>query len=212
MAETHFRQAMAAEPVPPTVRFRYVVYYLLPLGRVADAMGQSRVGLETDPLSMILHWGMALSMNHAKPYRETIECARRALEIDPSFYLIWYGMGLAQLGAGFTQEAVASLKRVVELAPWLNVGVGSPAAAYYQAGDRERSQEWARKLTASHGHAFGAALYYAAACEVDAMFEALEGAYRHRDHFLPYIQTLLFFDPYRADPRFRALLAKINLA
>jgi tetratricopeptide (TPR) repeat protein len=161
---------------------------------------------------MILHWGMALSMNHAKPYRETIECARRALEIDPSFYLIWYGMGLAQLGAGFTQEAVASLKRVVELAPWLNVGVGSPAAAYYQAGDRERSQEWARKLTASHGHAFGAALYYAAACEVDAMFEALEGAYRHRDHFLPYIQTLLFFDPYRAAPRFRALLAKMNLA
>ena len=55
VAEKHYRKAMAAEPVPPMVRFRYVMYYLLPLGRVADAMEQCRLALETDPLSMILH-------------------------------------------------------------------------------------------------------------------------------------------------------------
>ena len=34
VAETHYRKAMAAEPVPPMVRHRYALYYLLPLGRV----------------------------------------------------------------------------------------------------------------------------------------------------------------------------------
>jgi len=213
VAETHFRQAMAAEPVPPLVRFRYAQFYLLPLGRVRDAVEQCRLGLETDPLSMVLHFGMVLSMHAAKQYREAIEHGRRALEIDPNFYQIWFAKGLAQLHAGFNQEAITSLKRAVELAPWYHRGAWLLAAAYYLAGDHERSQEWARKLSESHGHTVGAASYYAAAGEVDGMFEALDGAYRQRDLFLLYIiQNLPFFDRYRTDPRFRALLQRMNLA
>jgi len=90
--------------------------------------------------------------------------------------------------------------------------VGYLAAAYYQAGDRERSQEWARKLADLHGDTFGAAVYYAAAGEVDAMFEALDLAHRHHQRMLLDIQILPFFDPYRADPRFQALLQRMNLA
>jgi tetratricopeptide (TPR) repeat protein len=151
----------------------------------------------------------------AKQYRETIEYARRALEIDANFYYIWFALGLAQLGAGFAQEAVTSFKRVVELAPWFHMGAWFLAAAYRQAGDRERSQEWARKLAGPHSHSLGAAIYHAAAGEVDAMFEALDEAHLQRDVFLVHIQTtqmLPFFDPYRADPRFQALLQRMNLA
>jgi hypothetical protein len=126
---------------------------------------------------------------------------------------MWVGMGLAQLGAGLAQEAVTSFKRGVELAPWYVPGAWLLAAAYHQAGERELGQEWARKLAGSDGHSYhGAAIYYAAAGEVDAMFEALEGAYRQRDGFFISIHNERFFDRYRADPRFRALLAKMNLA
>jgi len=211
-AEQHFRKAMAAEPVPPMVRFRYALYRLHPLGRVSDAMEQIRLGLDTDPLSMILHYSMALSMQHARQYRETIEYARRAMEIDANYFLMWYAMGLAQLSAGFTQEAIASFKRVVELAPWWHMGVWSLAAAYGRAGDREHGQEWARKLAGSQGHTLGASRYYAITGEVDAMFDALDGAYRQRDVFLLVLQHERFFDPYRADPRFRALLQRMDLA
>jgi len=69
-----------------------------------------------------------------------------------------------------------------------------------------------RKLADSHNHKLGAASYYAAAGEVDAMFEALDEAYRLRDVFLIYIRTLPFFEPYRTAPRFQSLLAKMNLA
>jgi len=211
-AEQHFRKAMAVETVQPIVLLRYVLYYLNPLGRVAEALEQSRLALETDPLSMVLHLGMTQSMCYAKQYRETIEYARRALEFDANQYLIWFMMGLAQLHAGFTQEAITSLKRGVELAPWWYAGMGYLAAAYYQAGDRELSQEWARKLADSPRDTFGAALYYAAAGEVDAMFEALDVAYRHRDRMLLEIRNLRFFDPYRTDPRFQALLQRMNRA
>jgi tetratricopeptide (TPR) repeat protein len=211
-AETHFRKAMAVEPVAPLLRFRYVLYYALPMGRFADAIEQNRLGLETDPLSMFVHFGMAWSMYYAKQYRETIECARRALEIDANFYLIWMTMGSAQLHAGFAQEAVTSLKRAVELAPWYYMVLGYLAAAYYRAGDRERGQECERKLAGSPGGAFGSAFYYAATGEVDAMFGALDEAHGQRVWNLFNIQNEALFDPYRADPRFQALLAKMNLA
>ena len=211
LVETHFRKSMAVEPVPPMARWRYAIYYLLPLGRISDAMEQNRLGLETDPLSVVLHYGVAWSMYYAKQYRETVEYARRALEIDASFYVMWWLMGLAQLGAGFPQEAITSFQRVVELAPWWPLGAGSVAAAYYQAGDRERGSEMAAKLNGAHRETLGAALCHAAAGEVDAIFDSLEGAYRQRDVFLILIQCMPFFDPYRIDPRFQALLTKMNL-
>ncbi len=209
--EKHYRQALASEPVPPRFRYSYAVHYLLPQRRVPEAIEQCRLALETDPLSMIHHWGMAVSLQAAKRYPETIECANRALEIDANFHQMWFVMGLAQLHSGLTQEAIASLKRAVDLAPWNYTNAWLLAAAYYQAGDREHSQEWARKLAGSHGHSVGAALYYAAAGEVDAMFEALEGAFQQRDYLMIRIQDLPFFDRYRAEPRYLALLQKMNL-
>ena len=210
--EQHFRKAMAAEPVPPMVRFRYALYRLHTLGRVSDAMDQIRVGLDSDPLSMILHYSMVLSMQHAKQYCEAIEYACRAMEIDSNYFLMWHAMGLAQLGAGLTLEAVTSLQRVVELAPWWHMGVWSLAAAYWRAGDREHSQEWVCKVACSHGYTFGASRYYAVTGEVETMFDALDGAYRQRDVFLLALQHELFFDPYRGDPRFQALLRRMGLA
>ena len=211
LAEEHHRKAMAAEPVPPLDRFRYAHWYLRPLGRFAEAMEQGRLALETDPLSMVLHYSMAQSMYYTKQYRETIEYARRALEIDANYYLMWFTMGIAQLH-GFPQEAIISLKRVVDLAPWFHIGAWLLAAAHYQAGDHERSQELVRKLASSNSHTTGAAWYFAATGEVDAMFAALDAAYSERDPVLLSIPPGRFFDPYRADPRFQALLAKMNLA
>jgi hypothetical protein len=46
---------------------------------------------------------------------------------------------------------------------------------------------------------------------VDAMFEALDWAYQKRDVELRLIQCESFFDPYRTDPRFQALLRRMNL-
>jgi TolB-like protein/Tfp pilus assembly protein PilF len=209
-AEKHHRAAMVTEPVPPLVRFRYAVYYLLPLRRVHEAIEQSRLALYTDPLSMLLHFGMAWSMCKTKQYRETIEYVHRATELDMDFFLIWFPMGLAQLDAGFLSEAIATFRRLVDLAPWWQIGVGALAAALRQSGDHAGSQEWSRKLGESD--AAGAAFYYAAAGDADAMFEALDLAHRQRDRVLVDIQSLPFFDPYLADPRFQTMLQRMHLS
>jgi hypothetical protein len=54
--------------------------------------------------------------------------------------------------------------------------------------------------------------YYATIGAVDAMFQALEGAYEKRDIFLIFIRVWRSFDPYRTDVRFQSLLERMNLA
>jgi tetratricopeptide (TPR) repeat protein len=211
-AETHIRQAMAGELVPPVVRVRCALWYLLPLGRIPEATEPSRLALETDPLSMVLHFGMSMCLYAAKQYRETIEYVRKALEIDANYWPIWIAIGWAQLHSGFAQAAITSFQRSVKLAPWYSQLEWWLAVAYHKAGDLERSQEWALKLSDAHRQTYGASAYCAAVGDVDAMFGALDCTYEQREVLLLFLPNEPLFDPYRADPRFQALLQRMNLA
>jgi hypothetical protein len=61
--------------------------------------------------------------------------------------------------------------------------------AYHKAGDHERSQEWALKLSDAHGQTYSASAYYAAVGDVDATFGALDGAYQQRQPTLLFCPT-----------------------
>jgi hypothetical protein len=65
--------------------------------------------------------------------------------------------------------------------------------------------------TCSGHYTVGAANYYAAVGEPDAMFEAREEAYQQRSRELVNIRQMWLIDQYRLDPRYQALLAKMNL-
>jgi hypothetical protein len=121
-------------------------------------------------------------------------------------------MALAQIQAGLQADAITTLQQVLRIAPWYNLASWCLAAVHHQVGNREESRELVRTLADAHGHTIGAAFYYAAAGKADTMFEALDGAYQKREFWLLNIQSLPFFEPYRADPRFQSLLTRMNLA
>jgi eukaryotic-like serine/threonine-protein kinase len=209
-AEQHFLKSVSVDQVSPRAHFCYAYYFLRTRKRDTEAIAQTRLALHSDPLSLLFHFGLISCLNAAGEHAEAIDCARRALEIDPNSHLIWLPLGIAQLCAALPDEAVASFTRYIEVAPWEPMGTAFLATACHYAGD-PRAAGLARQFgrpALNYGHA----IYYAAVAEPDAMFEALENAYRRRDMFLLGIQRIPFFDPYRADPRFQDLLTRMNLA
>jgi hypothetical protein len=117
-------------------------------------------------------------------------------------------LGWAQFRSGDLENAVRSLTRVVERVPWWTLGLGWLAALSHLAGDRARGEALGRSLPPCRD----AATYHAVAGNVDEMFEGLEVAWRQRDAFLARIAQDGVFDPYFGDPRFKRLMARMNLA
>jgi serine/threonine-protein kinase len=118
VGEKHYLLALAADPASGMARFRYGHFCLLPLGRISEATVQSRLAIESDPLCMLIHFGVAWCLYSAKLYVEAIEYSRTALEIDPAYWPVLLAMGTAQIHVGLVREAAATLERVVELVPW----------------------------------------------------------------------------------------------
>jgi hypothetical protein len=110
-------------------RFVYGSFYLVPLGKTAEAIKQSRLALQSAPLSLLFHSGMMWCLICAGQHRESIACGCRAMEIDPNFHLTWH-----------------------------HNGRGCLAAAWRLAGDHERGAELALQFPRPDGLDLGHAI------------------------------------------------------
>jgi TolB-like protein/tetratricopeptide (TPR) repeat protein len=210
-AGKHHLLCVTGENDSPLARFVYGMHFLLPRGRTIEATEQCRKALQSDPLSLLFHNGLVCCLFAAGQHGEAIASARQAIDIDPNYGITWIHLGFAQLGAGLYDEAIDSFTRAIQLAPWHHMSYGSLAAACWRAGDRERGRELAMRFPRGDSRNFSHAIYYATSGDADAMFEALESAYSKRDLYLPFLQYVAAFDPYRAGPRFQSLLTRMNL-
>ena len=215
-AALHFKAAMALEPVPPLVRMRYALYYLLPLKRYDDALEQYSRALETDPLSMMILFGIAFALYCQERYLEAVEEASRAVDLYPDYWLVHFAMGMAQCRMGTLRDAMASLEKTLQLAPSFALATGYLAALCGLSGDPERGerlmQELVERRRTSYVSSSAFAIYYAAMGQADIMFQHLYAALEEREPFLTRVGSEPYFWPYYCDPRYKALLQKMNLA
>lgn len=215
VAEQHFQRAMAVDPVPPLVRVRYALYHLTPLRRFEQAVGQYQRALETDPLSMMVHFGLAFALYCERRYPSAIEHAGRAVDLYPDYWLVHFAMGLALSQAGSVQQAIASFETTVRLSPSFALAAGFLASAYVKAGDRGRAEKLMEETRERGSRAFVSpvvfGIYHAALGQADRMFEFLHAALAERDPYLTRIDAEPLFEPFRSDPRYRVLLDGMNL-
>jgi TolB-like protein/tRNA A-37 threonylcarbamoyl transferase component Bud32 len=214
-AERHFQAAMEADPVPPLVRVRYALYFLTPLGRYDDAAAQYRWALETDPLSMMVHFGLAFALYCQGRYDDAIKHAATAVDLYPDYWLVHFAMGLALLQKGSVQQSISSLEAAVRLAPSFTLAAGFLAASYVRSGDPDRAEKLMHGIMErSSKHYISPAcfaVYHAALGQVDQMFEYLQGAFAERDPYLTRMDAEPYFLPFHPDPRYRDLLHRMDL-
>ena len=105
-AESRWRLAMAREPVSRDVRFWYGNHYLLPIGRIVEAVEAMAWGFEMDPLNLLYRHHLAVGLRHAGRLEDAEAELRKILEIDENFPLALDTLGAICAQQGRFEEAL----------------------------------------------------------------------------------------------------------
>jgi serine/threonine protein kinase/tetratricopeptide (TPR) repeat protein len=212
-AARRFRLAMARDPVPLNVRFQYALSYLLRAGRPGEALQQIELGLQEDPLNLLLQINRAGCLAAAGRDEEAAEGYRQVLELNPGIVGALGPLATYHASRGEFDQALVLCEKTYALAPLLPHTIGLLAGLLKRTGATSRADELLGKLqpTDAYGAPRGLAVYHWVLREFDAEADWLEKAIDQRDTYgAPYLR-LWYGRELRSTPRWAGLMRKLNL-
>ena len=213
-AREHFHNAIELNPNYATAHHWYAEAYLIPMGRIDEALLEIRKAQELDPLSAVIATDLGKELYFARRYDEAIVELRRALEIDPNFVSAHNWISDSLLEKGDYAGAIDELKKTK---PFREERVYVRQIAYLHArmGKRAQAQsELAKAFELSRGKPMNSgavALTYAALGDRDNAFLWLEKAWTENSSFMTSLKFWSVFDPLRSDQRYVDLLSRVGL-
>ena len=207
--------ALRLDPTSPLVRVRYAVSWLMPQGRMQEATAEVEGALQSDPLSLFLRTWRALMLLIGNQHERALEAAQQVLELDAAAYWAYLTIGSTYRDRGLFEKAIAAHRRAMELsgdAPhmmgWLGLTLGLSGNA---SEARALLERLCRKAAQGYVPPTSFAWIHLGLGDTDTAFEWLNRAVDECDQLLMAIKSYTFLNPIRSDPRFAALLRKMNL-
>lgn len=214
VARKHFERAIALNPNYATAHHWYAEVYLMPMGRVDEAIAEMREAQLLDPLSAAIATDLGKELYFARKYDEAITEFRRALEIDPNFVTAHNWLSDTFLETGMYPEAAAELEKTK---PFKEERIYARQTAYLFARMGRRSaaeNALTKSLQLSRGKQISSgavAMVYAMLGNQDKSFFWLEKAYVEKSSFMTTLKLWPAFDSMHADPRFVDLERRVKL-
>jgi len=207
-ADVSIRRAIAFEPGNPEF-VRLAASSAALLGRFDETLPLSRRAVDLDPLNAE-SWE---SLGETEFFMGQLDKAevdfKKALELSPDIWASHNLLSQIYIMQRRPQDALPE----IELVPYPLVRASLYAIAYYALG-RERESHTALSELIAKYHASGAyqiAMVYAFRNQSDKAFEWLDRAYSQRDGGLTETKVDPLLMSLHNDPRFAALLKKLNL-
>ncbi len=224
-AEREMARALELNPASPLVRLRHALVILMPHNRMDEAIAELECALELDPLAGLTRTWLGIMWALARDYDRAIEEARGMLELEPTSCWPPFILGISyrqkyfeeslrgRLRPDFAEQAIAGHQRAAELGSGAEVFLGWLGLALGVCGREEEARAVLEQLRHSERYILPtciAHLHYGLG-ELDAAFEWFDRAVEERDQNMMMILSFGHLDPIRGDPRYAALLRKMNL-
>jgi TolB-like protein/Flp pilus assembly protein TadD len=213
-AERDMAYARDMNPNSPLVRVRHSTV-LGVLGDIKQAIAELEYALELDPLSLEVHCWLVLELFFGRQYKRGLEQAQQLVELEPGHHIAYMMLGLVYLGMRKFEESISALRHAAELSDefplmlgWLglSLGLGGRTGEARMLLEHLRAIERERFVLPS-----SFAWLHLGLGEIDDAFKWMERAVCRNDEWVHPLKTYPFLDPLRSDPRFHALMRKINL-
>ena len=211
--EKELRRALELNPTNDYAR-EINGWYLTAIGRFDEGIAEGRKSQEIAPLSA--EHGMLTGQNLylARRYDAAAELLRKNIDLDPGYFLTHYWLGLTLVQQGKPREAIAAFQKARRAEPNADWAPAALAGAYVADGNRVEANKLLNELTEKSKRgwvpACAFALLYAGLDDRPRALAALEKSYDERAWSLTYLKTAPELDKLRREPRFKALLARMN--
>jgi eukaryotic-like serine/threonine-protein kinase len=208
-SQKEFQRALELNPGYVTALYQYA-YILSMVGDQKESIALAQQALQLDPLSPVVMYRAGRVYFHARDYGKAAAEFRRILELNPNDPLGTYGLALVLRAQGKFDDAIRYVKRE-------NFQQGFDLASTYAAEGRK--EEARRQLTdcvlrlrqqKSYIRPGWVAEVYASLGDNDDAIKWLELGFQEHDDFLALLKVWPAFDGLRSDPRFQALVRRMN--
>lgn len=211
-AGREFERAIALDPGLATLRQRYGIY-LLDLGEFDRAATVLHDALAIDPLSAPITMTLGRVFVNARQPERAQAALLTAIELNPALSFAHLQLGHAYLQQGNGSQALVEFRTAAALS-----GVSDSAQlayAYAVSNRRGDALTVLRQLLASAPRRylppFSIAMAYTGLGLRDSAFRWLDRGVAERAAYMDMVGVIPAFDPLRTDPRFTALLQRMNL-
>jgi serine/threonine protein kinase/tetratricopeptide (TPR) repeat protein len=215
-AEQDFKQALTINPGYAFARTLYASELMVITARFDEAIEEMKRSLEMDPLSLVASRDIGMIYYYARKFDQAILSLKKTIEMDPNFIHAHGLLGLVYLEKSMYEEALFELKREVDISggsdPTAELWIGIAHARMEKVDDANEILENILKRTAqSYICPYFVSLLYFGLKENKEGFNWLNRAYEENDSWLNFMKVDPGLEGVRSDPRFRALIEKMNL-
>ena len=212
-ADEEFRRALELAPQSIVVLQAYGLYQFN-LRRPEAAITNAERQLALDPLSIWAHHSLGVSFYAAHRFDEAEAQFKATIERAPHFLMTHAMLGLTYLEWERSDQAVTVFERAADLAGASPLYLSVLGYASALTGNADRARDILQRLDRMSVDRYVAPSYeswiHTALGDTDSALDCLDRAYEERAPMLVALPWFVGWDPLRADPRFQALLQRMN--
>jgi serine/threonine-protein kinase len=182
-------------------------------GRFDESIAESRRAAELDPLSPQVLVDASMAPMFQKNFAAAKELARKAAELDPTYFFPVMIEGWSDLEAGRFREAIPFLKKATTMGapPFVTAYLAYALGAAGDRGGAMAALEELKKMSqGGQVLPFNLALVYLGLGDHVRALDNLERALAADSQMMAWLGRDAMFDSLRAEPRFIALMKKLN--
>jgi eukaryotic-like serine/threonine-protein kinase len=214
-AEQSFKRAIELDPNNVSAHFRYGQIYLAPVGRLDEALAEIKRGLDAEPLDINMGSTLAWAYYITGQSDRSLEQARKTYDLEPNHPLGRWILAQIYSETGNYNEAISIAEMWLRAEPINQFALREAGIAYAKAGRRDKAEEMISRLRdlakTQYVPTARYAAIYTALGDKDKAFEELNKAFAERDWELFRFNVDTYWIPLRVDPRFAALVKRLNL-
>ncbi|HEY6044993.1 MAG TPA: tetratricopeptide repeat protein, partial [Pyrinomonadaceae bacterium] len=212
-AEQQLLRSIELNPNHSAARIWYA-FQLAMEGRFVESLREARIARELDPLAVLSGLCLAFCTYQARRYDEALAIAEEIIKNEPKNAMLLYTSSYPLSQLGRHHEAIACASKGIEMLGKASHTLGRLASAHALTGELEAAERVLSEMGEVAQHRYISPYHLALVhCDLgrkDKTLDLLETAYEIKDSWIVWMAVDPELDLVRIEPRFIALLNKLN--